>query len=264
VRDRERDAPLTKLLVVSLVGVFAWQVYTSVTLGQSAAQQIFETYALSSQVYVGEFYRVFTSMWLHSGIAHLGSNITFLYIMGKPLERRIGSLKFLMLYIAAGIFGAAGGVVALGDGIAVGASGAIMGVVAAATLLVPTDSMLKEVPVLRVFDLPVIRSFFSVILLGSLFVFQETLLTFIEFYTVFEDQVGHSAHFGGILAGAFLAYLWEPGETVESFKVSLLVVPLAAALIFLTKFTLIWYGAAAALLVVLVLFRRKREKSPSP
>lgn len=259
-RNLSGGAPVTALLLFFIAAAFAWQLYVVLTMGQPAGQQLIEQYALTSAALDGEYYRAFTSMWLHSGFAHLGSNILFLYLMGKPLERRIGGLKFMFLYLIAGIGGALGGLVTLGPGIAVGASGAIMGVVAAATLLVPTDSMLNEVPVLKVFDIPGIREFFSVILLGSLFVFQETLLTFVEFYTVFEDQVGHSAHFGGILAGALLSYIWEPGETLRSAKVSILVVPLAGGLVFLPRFTPVWYASGALLLAVLVLFRRSRSR----
>jgi membrane associated rhomboid family serine protease len=80
----------------------------------------------------GEFYRLFTSMFLHAGILHLLLNMWALWILGRQLEGVLGPLRYLGIYLLAGL----GGSVAvylfspLPPG-SVGASGAIYGLFAA-------------------------------------------------------------------------------------------------------------------------------------
>jgi rhomboid protease GluP len=78
--------------------------------------------------------RLFTSMFIHAGIAHIAFNLFALAYMGGFAERSIGKPKFIALYIIAGLGGAlAHGIIAtfiLGNGysVLIGASGAISGI----------------------------------------------------------------------------------------------------------------------------------------
>lgn len=78
--------------------------------------------------------RLFTSMFIHAGIAHIAFNLFALAYMGGFAERSIGKPKFIALYIMAGLGGAlAHGIIAtfiLGNGysVLIGASGAISGI----------------------------------------------------------------------------------------------------------------------------------------
>jgi membrane associated rhomboid family serine protease len=84
----------------------------------------------------GEFWRLLTALFLHYGWAHLLFNLFALYIIGPPLERVIGSIRFAFAYLVSGI-GSTAGVVALTllkvlkPGELVGASGSVMGIVGA-------------------------------------------------------------------------------------------------------------------------------------
>lgn len=49
-----------------------------------------------------QWYRFFTSMFLHFGMAHLLNNMLLLYVLGNYLEKLLGRVKFLALYLAAG------------------------------------------------------------------------------------------------------------------------------------------------------------------
>ena len=84
----------------------------------------------------GEYYRLITSMFLHSGIMHLASNGVYLYYFGVRAEKLLGTGKFLLLYLVAGICGGLLSVF-LGDGygVSIGASGAIYGLLGAMLLL---------------------------------------------------------------------------------------------------------------------------------
>jgi membrane associated rhomboid family serine protease len=82
-----------------------------------------------------EYWRLITAAFLHYGPLHLLFNMLALYWFGTLLERRIGSGKYLMLYVVSGLAGSAGALVASPLRPTVGASGAIFGVLGAGLVL---------------------------------------------------------------------------------------------------------------------------------
>jgi membrane associated rhomboid family serine protease len=84
----------------------------------------------------GEYWRLFTALFLHGGFTHLFFNIFALYILGPPLERSIGTIRFAACYLISGLASSAGVVALMVVGFVqvsqlVGASGCIMGIVGA-------------------------------------------------------------------------------------------------------------------------------------
>ena len=86
----------------------------------------------------GEWYRLITSTFLHLrptaglfGIAHIVFNMWWLWRLGPDLEEQLGRVRFLTLYLLAGLGGSTLGFLIAPDTAAVGASGAIFGLVAA-------------------------------------------------------------------------------------------------------------------------------------
>jgi membrane associated rhomboid family serine protease len=81
----------------------------------------------------GEFYRLFTSMFLHYGILHLLLNMWALWILGRALEGVLGPVRFLGIYLLSGLGGSVAVYIFSPDGPpgTVGASGAIYGLFAA-------------------------------------------------------------------------------------------------------------------------------------
>ncbi len=81
-----------------------------------------------------EYWRLFTALFLHYGVLHLGINLLGLYILGPALERMIGATRFVLSYLLSGIGSSAGVVLLWSLGLTkpdllVGASGCIMGVI---------------------------------------------------------------------------------------------------------------------------------------
>lgn len=81
----------------------------------------------------GEYYRLFTSIFMHFGIRHIANNMLVLFVLGDNLERAVGSIKYLIFYL---LCGAGANVVSMYLGIhdpvqavGAGASGAIFGVI---------------------------------------------------------------------------------------------------------------------------------------
>ena len=83
----------------------------------------------------GDWWRVLTSAFLHYGPLHLGMNMLALAWFGGPLEQALGRARFIGLYLASGLAGAAGALLVTPNGLTVGASGAIYGLFGAAFVL---------------------------------------------------------------------------------------------------------------------------------
>jgi membrane associated rhomboid family serine protease len=83
----------------------------------------------------GDWWRLMTAAFLHYGPFHLLLNMLGLYWFGSLLERRIGSGKFLLLYLVSGLAGSAGALVVSPMNATVGASGAIFGILGAGLVL---------------------------------------------------------------------------------------------------------------------------------
>lgn len=76
----------------------------------------------------GEFYRLFTAMFLHSDILHLACNMYALWMLGPIVERYYGRLKYAFIYVISGLLGSLFSCVFMSTGsFSIGASGAIFG-----------------------------------------------------------------------------------------------------------------------------------------
>lgn len=82
-----------------------------------------------------EYYRLFTSMFMHFGFDHLTNNMVMLGAIGWNLEYEIGKIKFLIIYLGSGLFGnilSAFGDIMTGEyAVSAGASGAVFGIIGA-------------------------------------------------------------------------------------------------------------------------------------
>ena len=157
---------------------------------------------------------VFTSMFVHGGLAHLAGNMLFLWIFGDNVEDRLGHLRFVVFYLLAG-FAAAMAQVALEPASPVpmvGASGAIAGVMGAYLVLYPHSRVLMLFPFpLFLFELPavvfLVLWFFMQFLngIGQLPIFQQDQLS---------GGVAFWAHIMGFVAGLVLVvFMRRPERT---------------------------------------------------
>ena len=159
-------------------------------LDQEAGREIFVNAAqYKPLVDDGEIWRVFTAMFLHANFPHILFNMWALYLFGPALERRFGSLPFGALYLAAGL---AGGSLYHAIGRlepAVGASGAIFGLMGA--LLAATYRQRHTVAGRAVFS-------------------QLMLLLLVNLSLPFLiPRIAWEAHVGGLVAGASIAAAWD-------------------------------------------------------
>jgi len=152
----------------------------------------------------GEYWRLFTALFLHGGFLHLGFNLFALYVLGPPLERTIGTIRFLACYLISGLASSAG-VVGLSElglvqvGQLIGASGCIMGVVGAWAGFL-----------LRHHHAPFAKQRLANI--GLIVAIQIA-------FDISTPQVSMAAHMCGLVAGFFLGLLLAP-HAVASGSVS--------------------------------------------
>jgi membrane associated rhomboid family serine protease len=149
---------------------------------------------------------LFTSMFLHGGWMHLLGNMLYLWIFGDNIERAMGPVKFLIFYLACGLAASAAHIMFnLQSPVpAVGASGAISGVLGGYLLLFPknrvrvlTRAGIVHVPAIVVLGFWIVLQFINGI--GSVASTDETA------------GVAYMAHIGGFVAGLVLVKLFVSG-----------------------------------------------------
>ncbi|GAA4573326.1 rhomboid family intramembrane serine protease [Planotetraspora kaengkrachanensis] len=124
---RQAQAPMGGAYVAKPRVTWALLIANVVAFGlQSLVPSFQGEFAVSAlHIYVGEWWRLITGAFLHSGVIHIAFNMWALYVIGPELERRLGSLRFATLYLLSAIGGSVA--IYLFGNVAVGASGAIYG-----------------------------------------------------------------------------------------------------------------------------------------
>jgi len=112
-------------------------------LGSAGPQEFLDNYGLIpaklTSSPIAAYPTLFTSMFLHAGLMHLGGNMLYLWIFGDNIEDVLGRSRFIIFYLLCGVLAAAGHIVTdLHSPIPmVGASGAISGILGAYVVLFP-------------------------------------------------------------------------------------------------------------------------------
>jgi membrane associated rhomboid family serine protease len=145
---------------------------------------------------------LFTAMFMHANLLHIGFNMLFLWIFGNNVEDRLGRIRFLIFYFVCGIAAALFFVLFNEHSVlpVIGASGAVSGVLGGYLVLFPRARVLSLVP-LGFFFFPLRTPAYVVI--GLWFVGQ--LLSVVGGYATQQTGgVAFLAHIGGFLAGLVL------------------------------------------------------------
>ena len=147
---------------------------------------------------------VFTSMFLHGGLLHLGGNLLYLWIFADNIEDRMGSGRFVLFYGLCGIAAALAQAIPDIDSPIpmIGASGAVSGVLGAYIVLFPHARVLVAIPIfviLYTLRLPAIW------VLGVWFLGQ--LMSSVALSSA-GAGIAFRAHVGGFVAGVLLVRLF--------------------------------------------------------
>ena len=162
IPSRTRPGVTIGLIAVNVL-VFLFQAM----LPEETAQRFLDAFAVVPAQF--SLVDVFTSLFVHAGIAHLAGNLLFLWIFGDNVEDRLGHGRFAVFYVVCGYVAAIAQTALVPDSLIpmVGASGAIAGVMGAYVVLYPQSRVLMLFPCPPIlFELP------AVFFLGFWFVMQ--------------------------------------------------------------------------------------------
>src|ERR1041384_5134913 len=188
--------------------VFVWEVIvTGFFTNEHVVREIFSNYGVIPRfLLAGDLESVITSMFIHGGIAHIAGNMVFLFVFGDNVEDRFGRMKYLLIYISWGLVAAfVHSIYAVNTGSgeipAVGASGAISGVLGAYLVMFPRAKI------------------FTIIIAFFITTVRIPALAFIPFWFVLQiifaligpagGGVAYLAHIGGFVVGMASGYTWK-------------------------------------------------------
>jgi len=213
-----RTFPIINIaLIVINVLVFFYGVtlpphdYKAFVLANAMVPQRIPAYLAGRTGFELAFFPLFTSMFLHGGVMHLLGNMLFLYIFGDNIEDTFGHVAYLFFYLFCGIAsGVAHIVFNLHSSVpALGASGAISGVMGAYAVLFPRARVYM---LFSIFLVPVP----AILVLGYWFLLQ-FLSGIGEFGTSAMGGVAWWAHIGGFLMGMLVALMVKPSRSAYSY-----------------------------------------------
>ncbi len=201
---------VTYLLIALNILVFIFQTL----MGQANESFVYQfaliPVELSSNFSLESISNIFTSMFMHAGLAHIGGNMLYLWIFGDNVEDRLGSVRYLIFYILGGFIASLAHIITNPSSQVptVGASGAIAAVLGAYLVLYPRQRVLTLIPLgffLRLTMLP------ASLVLGVWFLLQ----FFQGVMTIGGPDVGGVAfwaHIGGFVSGVLLAQIFKKPE----------------------------------------------------
>ena len=137
IEDRGRlslpDAERTPIVTFALLGAILAVFVAMTAAGGSENPEVLLRFGAMFGPFIanGEYWRLFTAMFLHFGFAHLATNGLGLFIFGRLVEKVFGPARFLTIYILAGLFGSVASYAFNSIAVGAGASGAIFGVLGA-------------------------------------------------------------------------------------------------------------------------------------
>ena len=187
---------VTKVILIINVAVFIIDWLTQHVILRYLALYSFHTNAF-------EPYQVVTHMFLHGGMGHLFFNMFGLFMFGRALESVLGGKKFFILYFLSG-FGAAALQLLIyyvqgAPAIIIGASGAVLGILAAFAVMFPNVELMiifLPIPIKAKYLVPIYAVF-------------ELFFGIANFKG---DNIAHFAHLGGAIVGFILVMIWKKNQ----------------------------------------------------
>ncbi|MBA3045465.1 MAG: rhomboid family intramembrane serine protease [Candidatus Thermoplasmatota archaeon] len=192
-----RKAYLTQVMVIANFFIFIY-VFVLDNMASPLHNDMINAFTFMPSKFGDPLYihTIFTSMFMHAHPFHLIGNVLVLYLIGLPLEERIGSKNWGIIYLVTGI--AATMLFWLFHMSAytylLGASGAIFGIGGALLILYPRDRIPMFLGPIFSMRAPVWAA------VGIMFVMETILVAM-----AVDDGTAHIAHVGGIVCGIFLA-----------------------------------------------------------
>lgn len=133
----DRDYPVTSILLIitTIIFILMFASYGFQYKGLEALYQFGAVHGSTIQADPGQFWRVFSAIFIHIGLEHFVVNMLTLYFLGRQIEAIFGSWKFLLLYLMSGVMGNVFVICFSPDTLAAGASTSLFGLFSAVIVL---------------------------------------------------------------------------------------------------------------------------------
>lgn len=148
-------------------------------------------------IYLGEWWRLITPMFLHIGFSHLALNSLIIYFLGAEVEMIIGHFRYFILYLMSGILGNLASF-ALNNSVSAGASTAIFGIFASTIVLAKLYPYHTGIQLLS-------RNYLTLIILNVVF-------------GIFSTGTDNAGHIGGLLGGYLMMYALSSRNALNNPK----------------------------------------------
>jgi membrane associated rhomboid family serine protease len=202
--ERVHGRPYLNYTLIAInVAVFIWEaIVTNFFTDQRAVAELFYTYGTVPDALFANWpasgFSIVTSMFMHAGVAHILGNMVFLWVFGDNIEDKLGRVKYILVYLgwgAVAAFAHSFYAMSTGDSSipAVGASGAISGILGAYLVMFPRAKVFTAVAVFFIYMVRI------------------PVLAYIPFWFIMQvifvligatSGVAYLAHIGGFVAGA--------------------------------------------------------------
>jgi membrane associated rhomboid family serine protease len=152
IRDEiktHRTPIVNYVLILINVAVFLWTCFFNANPDAVYSEFALFPYKIQQGLDVGDMRDILTSMFLHAGWFHLLGNMLYLWIFGDNIEDRLGHLRYLLFYLAGGVFAAFAHYFTNPYSTipTVGASGAIAAVLGAYLVIYPQSRIYTFIPI---------------------------------------------------------------------------------------------------------------------
>jgi len=184
-----RRAPATATILAVITIVFVYEMIAGATNNNEVLFQIGAIIPWAFIFERGEYWRLLTGMFLHANLLHWAANSWSLYQLGTLYEAMFGSKRFLLIYFATGLCASLASSLARSNGLSVGASGAVFGILGAFIFSIRRSPQFRHEPWTRG-------------LLAQL-VFWGVLWAVLGFQI---KQVDNVAHMAGLASGLLLGF----------------------------------------------------------
>lgn len=195
------DHFMTSLLLDSIILVYFIQLFVLNASFMTNSELLLNWGAVrKDEVFNGEYWRLFTCMFLHGGFLHVAYNALALVFVGIFMEPLLGRTRFILYYIVCGIAASLASIIWHDHTLSVGASGAIFGMIGLSIFVdyFKTKSFVANKHMIYLFG-----GFALVNLIYGLVV----------------PNIDNAGHFGGFIAGIVLAYLNSIIDSEDEFAV---------------------------------------------
>ena len=212
---KRRSIVTYSLIIVNVLTFILLSIYPNILGVMTYEDTVYILGSRPTDIFtISNFWRVITSMFVHADAMHLLGNMIFLFVFGRAVEKALGSLRFFVLYILAGLIAhiintlsiallpaaallidprvLRGDALAIWAVVSIGASGAISGVMGAYYVLFPRAQLLSIV-----FYVPLVIP--AEIYIVMWFIYQ--LVLALMSLTGIATGIAYWAHIGGFIAG---------------------------------------------------------------